>query len=535
MANSEKETPIYGSDPNTPNPEAGEAESAASSEPAKQRNLVSWTLIIAAILSTIFLFALDNTITADVIPAIVQTFGHADKLPWLSVAFQIGGVGVVLPLGRIYALFDAKWLYIFFVVLFCGGSALCGGAPNMDAFIVGRVIAGVGGIGIYLGVMTLLSVNTTTTERPMYLGLVGLVFGVGNVVGPVIGGAFADSSATWRWGFYINLCIIGLMAPVYIFLIPGFQPAPGRTVINRLREIDFVGTLLSIGTLVCLVMAINFGGVLYAWSSGQIIALFVIAGVLFVAFSAQQGLALLTTKERRLFPVVFLHNKEAVLLFILTATFNSAAFIPIYYIPTYFQFTRGDGPLDAGVRLLPLIILITLMIIVNSTVLSKGGYYMPWYLGGSILSLIGCVLLSTADMGTTAGSIYGYEVLTSFAVIQTITSREHMSHGLGFIMIAQLLGVTLALSISGAVFVNQAMDGLSKVLVDSTREQLQSALRGLSGDLGALGEEQRNAALNVVVKCLAKVFIPAYAAAALGTIAALFLRRQKMPSGAVAA
>lgn len=154
-------------------------------------------MIIAAILSTIFLFALDNTITADVIPAVVGTFGHADKLPWLSVAFQIGGVGAVLPLGRMYALFDAKWLYIFFVVLFCAGSALCGGAPNMDTFIVGRVIAGVGGIGIYLGVMTLLSVNTTTTERPLYLGLVGLVFGVGNVVGPVIGGAFADSAATW--------------------------------------------------------------------------------------------------------------------------------------------------------------------------------------------------------------------------------------------------------------------------------------------------------------------------------------------------
>lgn len=144
------------------------------------------------------------------------------------------------------------------------------------------------------------------------------------------------------------------MSPVYIFLIPGFQPAPGRTAIDRLKEIDFVGTFLSIGSLVCLVMAINFGGVLYAWRSGQIIGLFVVASVLFVAFCAQQGLALLTTKEKRLFPVVLLRKKEAMLLFVLTATFNSAAFIPIYHIPTYFQFTRGDGPLDAGVRLLPL-------------------------------------------------------------------------------------------------------------------------------------------------------------------------------------
>ena len=472
-------------------------------------------MIIAAILSTIFLFALDNTITADVIPAIVGNFGHADKLPWLSVAFQIGGVSAVLPLGRVYALFNAKWLYIFFVVLFCTGSALCGGAPNMNAFIVGRVIAGVGGIGIYLGVMTLLSVNTTTTERPLYLGLVGLVFGVGNVVGPVIGGAFADSAATWRWGFYINLCTIGLMAPVYVFLIPGFEPAPGRTAIDCLKEIDFVGTFLSIGTLVSLVMAINFGGVLFAWSSGQIIALFAIAGVLFVIFCVQQGLALFTTKEGRLFPIVFLRNKEAVLLFILTAAFNSAAFIPIYYIPTYFQFTRGISPLDAGVRLLPLIVLITLMIILNGIVLSESGYYMPWFLAGSVVSLIGCVLLSTADMDTKPGAIYGYEILvgigtgcgiqTSFAVIQTVTGPELMSHGLSFIMISQLLGVTLALSISGAVFINRAMNGLSQALANSTREQLQDALMGLSGDIAALGEEQRDAALNVTVESLARV------------------------------
>ena len=85
---------------------------------------------------------------------------------------MIGGVSFVLPLGRGYGLFDAKKLYIAAVVIFLVGSALCGAAPNLNAFIVGRVIAGVGGIGMYLRGMTLLSVNRSTTERPMYLGLV---------------------------------------------------------------------------------------------------------------------------------------------------------------------------------------------------------------------------------------------------------------------------------------------------------------------------------------------------------------------------
>jgi MFS family permease len=69
----------------------------------------------------------------------------------------------------------------------------------MNALIVGRVIAGVGGAGMYLGLLNLISINTTIRERPAYMGGIGVVWGIGTILGPVIGGAFADSSATWRW------------------------------------------------------------------------------------------------------------------------------------------------------------------------------------------------------------------------------------------------------------------------------------------------------------------------------------------------
>ena len=84
---------------------------------------------------------------------------------------MIGGVSVIMPLGRLSGLFDAKWLYIISVIVFEASSALCGGAPNMNAMIVGRVFAGAGGIGMYIGVMTLISVNTSDRERPAYLSL----------------------------------------------------------------------------------------------------------------------------------------------------------------------------------------------------------------------------------------------------------------------------------------------------------------------------------------------------------------------------
>jgi MFS family permease len=164
-----------------------------------------WGLVVISILSSIFLFALDNTVVADIQPAIIANFGEIQKLPWLTGAFLIGSASTNLVWGKIYGQMEAKTTYILSVLVFEVGSALCGAAPSMNALIVGRVIAGVGGSGMYVGVMTLLSVTTSIQERPMYVGLTGLLWGIGTVLGPIIGGAFTDSSAGWRWAFYINL------------------------------------------------------------------------------------------------------------------------------------------------------------------------------------------------------------------------------------------------------------------------------------------------------------------------------------------
>ena len=183
------------------------------------------------------------------------------------------------------------------------------------------------------------------------------MFGVGIVCGPIVGGAFARSSATWRWGFYLNLVVGGIFAPIYLFLLPSFDPAAGERFGTRIRDIDYLDTLLSISTLVSIIMAINFGGTLYAWKSGQVIALFLIAAVLVTAFALQQNFSIFTEESNRIFPVQFLRNEEAVLLFILSSASNAGGYIPLYYIPLFFQFTRGDDALRAAVRLLPLVFL----------------------------------------------------------------------------------------------------------------------------------------------------------------------------------
>ena len=145
-----------------------------------------WVIVVASILSSTFLFSLDNTIVADVQPAIFQRFGEIETLSWLGVSFGLGSAATIFPWCKAYGVFNIKWLYIFHVFLFEVGSALCGGANTMNALIVGRAIAGVGGCGMYVGCLTYLSVTTSVQERPVYMGATGLIWGVGTVLGPVV-------------------------------------------------------------------------------------------------------------------------------------------------------------------------------------------------------------------------------------------------------------------------------------------------------------------------------------------------------------
>ncbi|KAF3010362.1 hypothetical protein E8E14_009434 [Neopestalotiopsis sp. 37M] len=506
---------------------------------------ILWVLVVVSILSSIFLYAMDNTVVADITPTAANTFGDIVNLPWLSVGFLVGGTAVVLPFGKLYSLFDAKWLYIFSSIIFNAGSALCGAAPNMDALIVGRVLAGFGGNGMYLGVMTLLSVMTSDRERPGYLSFVGLVWGIGIILGPVVGGAFVESSATWRWAFYINLCVAGLFAPVYLFGIPSWKPRKGERTAALVREFDIVGAILVIAAIITGIMAIQFGGTLYAWNSGTEIALFVVSGVLFVIFGVQQTFTIFTSEANRMFPIQFMRNLNAVLLFMVAAAVNTAGFIPIYYIPLYFQFTRGDDAIEAAVRLLPLIFVLSACILANGHLMGRFSYFQPWYIFGSILTLVGGVLLSRINATTSTADIYGFEVLVGvgtgcfiqagYAVIQAMVPAVEMAYGISFMMIAQLGGIGIGLSIAGAVYVNQALEQLSSLLPGVPRDTLQLAITGTSSAyFRSLSEEDRANAIDIIVAAMSHTFVLVYVAGAFCFVASLLFTKRKLFDGAQA-
>ncbi|KAG0633768.1 major facilitator superfamily domain-containing protein [Tuber brumale] len=514
-------------------------EKLAEEAPPRTVTGVVWVLVVISILSSTFLFALDNTVVADIQASVITDFGEIEKLSWLGIAFVLAGCATILPWGKAYGVFNAKWLYILSVFIFEVGSAVCGAAPNMNALIIGRAVAGLGGSGMYLGSLNLLSVTTTVHERPAYIGATGLTWGLGTVLGPVVGGAFSESSATWRWAFYINLLIGAVFAPVYLVLLPSADPQPNTPFVPRIKQLDWLGTILNIGSFVSLIMAINFGGTLYAWDSPQEIALFVVGGVLIIVFGVTQAYSVLTTPAQRLFPGEFLRDPFLVLLFAMMAAASTAIFVPTYYIPLYFQFVRGDTALEAAVRLLPFIIIMVVFCIVNGGAMSKTGYYAPWYLFGGAMVLIGGSLMYTVEETTSTAKVYGYTILigigsgsyiqASFSVAQAKVKPAQLASAVGYISLAQTGGIVIALAICGSVFLNESVKGITPFLEGVPAAAIKSAVAGSGSELfRSLEGETRQNVLHAIIKAMDKNYILLIVAGAMTVIGSLFMKWEKL-------
>ncbi|PWY69608.1 efflux pump antibiotic resistance protein [Aspergillus sclerotioniger CBS 115572] len=505
----------------------------------RDRKPLTWFLVVFSLMASLFLFALDNTIVANVQPDIIDALGEIDKLPWISVGIALGAIATDLPWGQCYGHFENKTLFLAGVIIFEVGSALCGAAPTLKSLIVGRVICGIGGMGVYLGAVNMVSVLTSEAERPLYLSFIGLTYGIGIILGPIIGGAFADSSATWRWAFYINLCIGGLAAPVYLFLLPQADPRPDVSFTTRIRALDGLGTILSAGAITSPLMAIAFGGSIYAWDSGQTIGLFVCAGVLSILFILQQAFSIGTTPEHRLFPVALIQSWEMDILFAQMGSSQVLVVPTIYFLPILFQFAHQNTALASGVHLLPLVCVLVLAILLNGALMSKLGYYMPWYLGGAILSLIGSCLLYTIQPDTSSARIYGYSMLAAFGVgcfsqagfpvAQVKALPSQLAQAVAFIGVGQVGGSALALTISNSLFVNQATSRIADILPDMPRSIIQQAISGVRASMFAdLSAEQRERVVAAIVRSVDDVFVMAIASAGLSVIMAVFMRREKL-------
>lgn len=307
----------------------------------------------------------------------------------------------------------------------------------------------------------------------------------------------------------------------------------------RLRTVDLTGTVLLIGFFLTLLMGINFGGLVYEWNSGSIIALFVLAGVLFVMFSLQQTFAVLTTKQTRAFPIHFWKSFDLTNVFIQECCSSTINFIPTFFIPLYFQFVDQNDALGAGVRLLPFMVSLVIAIVVNGFVVGKTGRHMPWFLGGGILALIGSALMYTTHLGTPDANIYGYSVLLGlgsgcflqlpYSVVQSLVPPDQIPQAISFVTVAQLAFPSIMMSLVNAVFLNEASNNIQAAFSSIPRETVISILSGVGSDtFHGLPADRQQVILGFIVEGLNKGYIVCMAMASLAVVLSIFLPRGKM-------
>lgn len=374
-------------------------------------------------------------------------------------------------MGKVYKFYPVKPLFLGCVTLFEVGSAICGAAPNSTAFIIGRAVAGLGSSGIFSAVMVIMFHTIPLRQRPMWQGAFGAVFAVASVIGPLMGGAFTDN-VTWRWCFYINLPIgaISLVVVFFILHMPNQkldQRAP--TLLGKVQQLDPIGNLVFFPGIICLVLALQWGGTKYAWKDARIIVLLVVCAVCVIAFMAIQ---VWKQEAGTVPPRIIKQRSMAAAIFY--AFFNGAGMmVVLYYLPIWFQAIKGVSAIDSGIRLLPTIIPTVIGAIGSGIVISKLGYYTPFFILSSILTPIGAGLLATLTPTTGQAKWIGYQVLLGFGlgmgsqqplnVVQTIFDRSDIATGSAIVMFMRFLGPAIFLPVAENIFINALVSKLTNL------------------------------------------------------------------------
>lgn len=310
---------------------------------------------------------------------------------------------------------------------------------------------------------------------------------------------------------------------------------------RKLAQIDWLGAMLNATTFVLFMIVLTFSGSTWRWNSAGPITLWVLFGLSGTSYVLQQSFSILTSPERRLFPVHFTRSRTLMLLYFTTAASATAMSVDIYYVPLFFQFTKGDSALEAAVRLLPFIVLFVFFVMFAGGLLPVVGRYAPWYFPASVLMIIGAAFMYRVKLTTSTAAIYGYEVLiavgvglifqTGYSVAAAKVDPKDVPASIGFINVAQIGSVAISLSISGSIFQNLGYSYLHNALASYSfpEASLRSALAGTqSVVLNHEGAVVRGLAIDAIVATIGKLYALVMAAGALTFVSACFMRWEKL-------
>ncbi|KAF5498083.1 Efflux pump roqT [Colletotrichum siamense] len=512
--------------------EAGYQEDSAIEYPRGIR----LALIILGLAMAVFLVFLDMTLIATAIPAITNQFNSLQHVGWYGSAYMLSLCSFQLVYGKCYELFSLKLTFMVAIAFREVGLAVCGSALNSIAFIIGRAITGIGCSGIIIGTWVVLAHSVPIRQRAVYTGFLGAFSGVGGIIGPLISGALTDSHLSWRWAFYISIPVgIATLGLIQFSFKPPAQIISGgnRKLSSKIKEFDIIGLSIFFACMVCLLLALQWGGSEYPWSSGPMIALLVLFAVMLVAFVTSQ----IWKGDKAALPPRLVKQRNVAFACLYAACIDAAYYTADIWLPIWFQAIKGNSARESGIKLVPYVGGEVLAALVAGYLVTLLGWYNPFMLFSTAISSVGLGLMTRFEVDTGPSEWIIYPIIAGIGIgagtqqpmmgVQSTLVLADIPAGTAAVTLFQNLGPAVLMSVANTVFVNNLKRNLHG----------QGGLDGQAiADMGATNLKDMISVdllpriINAYNKALQETFRVPMAVAVISIIGVLGMKWEKLPA-----
>jgi EmrB/QacA subfamily drug resistance transporter len=405
-------------------------------------------IVMSGLMAGMFLAALDQSIVGTALPRITSDLGGLNKLSWVVTAYLLTQTSSTPLWGKISDLYGRKLIFQAAIVTFLVGSLMSGAAQSIGELIAFRAVQGLGGGGLFALALATMGDVVPPRERGRYGGYFGAVFGTSSVLGPVLGGFFADGPG-WRWIFYVNI-------PIGIVALIVTSSALKIPVIRREHVIDYLGAATIVAAVSSFLLYTTWGGPDHGWGSPLGLALLT-AGVLLTGF-------FILVESRAAEPIIPLELFKLKVF----ATANLYSFIVgfamfggIIFLPVYLQVVQGFSPTKSGLALLPMVVGIFSTSISSGIVMSRTGRYKAFPILGALGVIVALLLLSTLTASTPYwqaalffylfGAGLGFSMQIIVTIVQNSVDRQHMGTATSSVTFFRFMGGTFGAAVFGAI------------------------------------------------------------------------------------